>query len=49
MLMDGVERTMKFCLEVEENVPVSEVTNFKEVRFASVTFILSHMASKIRL
>jgi len=30
-LIDKVEGTMKFSLEVEEKIPLDQVTNFKEV------------------
>ena len=30
-LHDDVERTVKFCIETEEKIPLNEVTNFEEV------------------
>lgn len=30
-LHDEVERTIKFCIEVEEKIPFQEVLNFEEV------------------
>ncbi|XP_076064206.1 DNA polymerase epsilon catalytic subunit 1 [Oratosquilla oratoria] len=30
-LMDNVDRTIKFCVEVEEGIPLTEVTNYEEV------------------
>jgi DNA polymerase epsilon subunit 1 len=30
MLMDNVENTLKYTIEVEEKIPISEVTNFEE-------------------
>ncbi|ESO90687.1 hypothetical protein LOTGIDRAFT_217825 [Lottia gigantea] len=30
-LIDNVDRTMKFCIEVEEKIPIDQVTNFQEI------------------
>ncbi|KAK3853994.1 hypothetical protein Pcinc_039493 [Petrolisthes cinctipes] len=30
-LLDNVDRTIKFCLEVEEGIPLEQVTNYQEV------------------
>lgn len=30
-LINNVERTIKFCIEVEEGIPLEQVTNYKEV------------------
>lgn len=29
--MDNVDRTIKFCVEVEEGIPLDQVTNYDEV------------------
>lgn len=48
-LIDKVEETMKFSIEVEEKVPLDQVTNFNEVRFVLQslfsTLILTHNRS----
>ena len=31
-LHDDVERTIKFCVETEEGIPLNQVTNFQEVK-----------------
>ena len=31
MLMDNVAKTLQYTIEVEEKIPISEVTNFDEI------------------
>ena len=40
-LMDNVEHTMKHALEVEEKIPLEQVTDFEEVCAAQSLFIHS--------